>query len=68
MHSQRAAQRIFYGNVAMFVVLFAVTLSGFVRARNGELIAFSFLYNGRSTSAARGVQTELGTLLADFTR
>jgi D-alanyl-D-alanine carboxypeptidase/D-alanyl-D-alanine-endopeptidase (penicillin-binding protein 4) len=44
------------------------TLSGYVRAANGELIAFSFLYNGRSTSAARGVQTELGTLLADFTR
>lgn len=44
------------------------TLSGYVRAKNGELIAFSFLYNGRSTSAARGVQSELGTLLADFSR
>ncbi|MBW3630067.1 MAG: D-alanyl-D-alanine carboxypeptidase/D-alanyl-D-alanine-endopeptidase [Gemmatimonadetes bacterium] len=44
------------------------TLSGYVRAKNGELIAFSFLYNGRGTSAARGVQTELGTLLADFAR
>jgi serine-type D-Ala-D-Ala carboxypeptidase/endopeptidase (penicillin-binding protein 4) len=44
------------------------TLSGYVRAKNGELIAFSFLYNGRGTSAARGVQTELGTLLADFVR
>ena len=44
------------------------TLSGYVRARNGELIAFSFLYNGRGTSAARGVQSELGALLADFTR
>ena len=44
------------------------TLSGYVRAKNGELIAFSFLYNGKGTSAARGVQTELGTLLADFTR
>lgn len=44
------------------------TLSGYVRAKNGELIAFSFLYNGRGTSAARGVQSELGTLLADFTR
>src|SRR5688500_8532788 len=31
MYSQRAAQRIFYGNVAMFAVLLAVTLSGFVR-------------------------------------
>jgi D-alanyl-D-alanine carboxypeptidase/D-alanyl-D-alanine-endopeptidase (penicillin-binding protein 4) len=44
------------------------TLSGYVRARNGELIAFSLLYNGRGTSAARGVQSELGTLLANFTR
>ena len=33
---------------------------------NGELIAFSFLYNGRGTSAARGVQEELGVLLADY--
>ncbi len=44
----------------------ARTLSGFVRARNGELIAFSFLYNGKGTSAARGVQQELGVLLADY--
>jgi D-alanyl-D-alanine carboxypeptidase/D-alanyl-D-alanine-endopeptidase (penicillin-binding protein 4) len=42
------------------------TLSGYVRAKNGELIAFSFLYNGRNTSGARGVQTELGTLLANY--
>jgi D-alanyl-D-alanine carboxypeptidase/D-alanyl-D-alanine-endopeptidase (penicillin-binding protein 4) len=42
------------------------TLSGYVRARNGELIAFSFLYNGRGTSAARGVQVELGDLLANY--
>ena len=42
------------------------TLSGYVKARNGELIAFSFFYNGRGTSGARGVQTELGTLLAEY--
>jgi D-alanyl-D-alanine carboxypeptidase len=42
------------------------TLSGYVRDRNGRLIAFSFLYNGRGTSAARGVQTELGELLANY--
>lgn len=42
------------------------TLSGYVRAANGELVAFSFLYNGKSTSAARAVQTELGTLLANY--
>jgi PBP4 family serine-type D-alanyl-D-alanine carboxypeptidase len=42
------------------------TLSGYVTARNGELIAFCFFYNGRGTSPARGVQTELGTLLAEY--
>ena len=42
------------------------TLSGFVTAANGELIAFSFFYNGRGTSPARGVQTDLGVLLAEF--
>lgn len=41
-------------------------LSGYVRAANGELIAFSFLYNGRNTFGARDVQTELGTLLANY--
>jgi D-alanyl-D-alanine carboxypeptidase/D-alanyl-D-alanine-endopeptidase (penicillin-binding protein 4) len=42
------------------------TLSGYVRARNGELIAFSFLFNGNNTSGARGVQEQLGTLLAAY--
>src|SRR5690606_12331666 len=44
------------------------TLSGYVTAANGELIAFCFFYNGRGTSPARGVQSELGTLLADYGR
>jgi D-alanyl-D-alanine carboxypeptidase/D-alanyl-D-alanine-endopeptidase (penicillin-binding protein 4) len=42
------------------------TLSGYVTARNGETIAFSFLYNGRNTSGARAVETELGNLLAGY--
>ncbi len=42
------------------------TLSGYVRARNGERIAFSFLYNGRNTFGARSVQSELGELLANY--
>ncbi|MDQ3556022.1 MAG: D-alanyl-D-alanine carboxypeptidase/D-alanyl-D-alanine-endopeptidase, partial [Gemmatimonadota bacterium] len=42
------------------------TLSGYVRARNGELIAFSFLFNGNNTSGARGVQEQLGVLLAEY--
>lgn len=42
------------------------TLSGYVRARNGDLIAFSFLYNGPNTNAARAVQERLGVLLAEY--
>lgn len=42
------------------------TLSGYVRAANGELIAFSFLYNGGNTNGARAVQEQLGVLLADY--
>src|SRR5690606_28369641 len=41
-------------------------LSGYVRAANGELIAFSFLYNGPNTNGARAAQEELGVLLAEF--
>ena len=42
------------------------TLSGYVRAANGELIAFSFLYNGRNTNGARVIQEDLGVLLANY--
>lgn len=42
------------------------TLSGYVRTRNGENVAFSFLYNGRNTNGARRVQEDLGVLLADY--
>lgn len=42
------------------------TLSGYVRAANGELIAFSFLYNGSNTSGAREAQSRLGALLAGY--
>lgn len=42
------------------------TLSGYVRMANGENVAFSFLYNGRNTSGARGVQLQLGNLLAEY--
>jgi serine-type D-Ala-D-Ala carboxypeptidase/endopeptidase (penicillin-binding protein 4) len=44
------------------------TLSGYVRAANGELIAFSFLYNGGNTNGARAVQEQLGILLAEYGR
>ena len=42
------------------------TLSGYVTTRSGERVAFSFLYNGRNTSGARGVQQQLGNLLAEY--
>src|SRR5690606_8291912 len=42
------------------------TLSGYVKAGNGELIAFSFLYNGANTNGARTIQEDLGVLLAEY--
>ncbi|HEX2095633.1 MAG TPA: D-alanyl-D-alanine carboxypeptidase/D-alanyl-D-alanine-endopeptidase [Longimicrobiaceae bacterium] len=42
------------------------TLSGYVKTRSGENVAFSFLYNGRNTSGARGVQQQLGELIASY--
>ncbi|HEY0015434.1 MAG TPA: D-alanyl-D-alanine carboxypeptidase/D-alanyl-D-alanine-endopeptidase [Longimicrobium sp.] len=44
------------------------TLSGYVKTASGENVVFSFLYNGRNTSGARGVQTNLGNLLAGYRR
>jgi serine-type D-Ala-D-Ala carboxypeptidase/endopeptidase (penicillin-binding protein 4) len=44
------------------------TLSGFVKTASGENVVFSFLYNGRNTGGARGVQTNLGNLLATYSR
>ncbi len=44
------------------------TLSGYVTTAGGEQVVFSFLYNGRGTSGARGVQIQLGELLAGWRR
>jgi serine-type D-Ala-D-Ala carboxypeptidase/endopeptidase (penicillin-binding protein 4) len=44
------------------------TLSGYVKTASGENVVFSFLYNGRNTGGARGVQVNLGNLLAGYTR
>lgn len=44
------------------------TLSGYVTTAGGEQVVFSFLYNGRGTSGARGVQIELGNLIAGWRR
>lgn len=44
------------------------SLSGYVNTASGERVAFAFIYNGRNTSGARGVQTSLGNLLASHRR
>jgi D-alanyl-D-alanine carboxypeptidase/D-alanyl-D-alanine-endopeptidase (penicillin-binding protein 4) len=44
------------------------SLSGYVKTASGERVAFAFIYNGRNTSGARGVQTNLGILLATYRR
>jgi D-alanyl-D-alanine carboxypeptidase/D-alanyl-D-alanine-endopeptidase (penicillin-binding protein 4) len=44
------------------------SLSGYVKTASGERVAFAFIYNGRNTSGARGVQTNLGNLLATYRR
>ncbi|HKP77348.1 MAG TPA: D-alanyl-D-alanine carboxypeptidase/D-alanyl-D-alanine-endopeptidase, partial [Longimicrobiaceae bacterium] len=44
------------------------SLSGFVKTASGETVVFSMVYNGRNTGGARGIQQNLGTLLASYTR
>ena len=44
------------------------SLSGYVKTRDGELVVFSFIYNGANTSGARGIQQQLGDLLAEWSR
>lgn len=45
-----------------------VALSGYVTAINGEVIAFTFIYNGRDRSAARSMIDVMGQTLANFSR
>ena len=45
-----------------------VALSGYVSARTGEIIAFSFLYNGKDRWNARATIDAMGVTLADFAR
>jgi D-alanyl-D-alanine carboxypeptidase/D-alanyl-D-alanine-endopeptidase (penicillin-binding protein 4) len=44
------------------------SLSGYVTSASGERIAFAMIYNGRGTSGARGVQSQLGNMLASWSR
>lgn len=45
-----------------------VGLAGYVTAINGEVIAFSFIYNGNDRSVARSVIDAMGQTLANFSR
>jgi D-alanyl-D-alanine carboxypeptidase/D-alanyl-D-alanine-endopeptidase (penicillin-binding protein 4) len=45
-----------------------VALSGYVTAVNGEVIAFTFIYNGRDRGAARSMIDVMGQTLANFIR
>jgi D-alanyl-D-alanine carboxypeptidase/D-alanyl-D-alanine-endopeptidase (penicillin-binding protein 4) len=44
------------------------SLSGFVKTAGGETVVFAMIYNGRNTGGSRGIQANLGTLLASYTR
>jgi D-alanyl-D-alanine carboxypeptidase/D-alanyl-D-alanine-endopeptidase (penicillin-binding protein 4) len=44
------------------------SLGGYVTARNGEVLAFAFIYNGRSLARAREVIDAMGVTLAGFSR
>ncbi len=45
-----------------------VSLGGYVTARNGEVLAFSFIYNGADRWNARAAMDQMGATLADFAR
>jgi serine-type D-Ala-D-Ala carboxypeptidase/endopeptidase (penicillin-binding protein 4) len=45
-----------------------VSLGGYVTARNGEVVAFSFMYNGADRWNARSAMDQIGATLADFAR
>jgi D-alanyl-D-alanine carboxypeptidase/D-alanyl-D-alanine-endopeptidase (penicillin-binding protein 4) len=45
-----------------------IGLTGYVTSLNGEIIAFTFLYNGTDRWTARGAIDAMGQTLANFTR
>jgi D-alanyl-D-alanine carboxypeptidase/D-alanyl-D-alanine-endopeptidase (penicillin-binding protein 4) len=45
-----------------------VGLGGYVTAVNGEVIAFSFIYNGRDRWVAKSMIDAMGQTLANFAR
>ncbi len=45
-----------------------VGLGGYVTAKNGEIVAFSFIYNGRDKWNAKSAMDAIGATLANFVR
>jgi serine-type D-Ala-D-Ala carboxypeptidase/endopeptidase (penicillin-binding protein 4) len=45
-----------------------ISLGGYVTARNGEVVAFSFMYNGADRWNAKSAMDQIGATLADFAR
>ena len=45
-----------------------ISLGGYVMARNGEQLAFSFIYNGRDRWRAREAMDAMGATMAGFSR
>jgi D-alanyl-D-alanine carboxypeptidase/D-alanyl-D-alanine-endopeptidase (penicillin-binding protein 4) len=44
------------------------SLGGYVTAKNGEILAFSFIYNGRDRWNAKRAMDQMGATLAEFIR
>ncbi len=45
-----------------------VALGGYVTARNGEIMAFAFIYNGNDRANAKAAMDAMGATLANFVR
>ena len=45
-----------------------VGLGGYVTAKDGEIVAFSFIYNGNDRANAKGTMDSMGATLANFVR
>jgi len=45
-----------------------VSLAGYVTSRNGEILAFSFVYNGNDRWNAKATIDAMGATLANFVR
>jgi serine-type D-Ala-D-Ala carboxypeptidase/endopeptidase (penicillin-binding protein 4) len=43
-------------------------LGGYVTAKNGEVLAFSLIYNGKDRGNAKAAMDQIGTNMADFVR